>query len=57
MSIALYVLAGLIALSTLLTVASVGKQRKPVTAGIAIIVIVVNAAIIVLLVLAGLRLM
>jgi hypothetical protein len=55
-SIALYVIAGAEALGTLLTIAAIGKPRKPVTGGTAVISVMVTAAVVVFLVLAARRL-
>ena len=56
MNIALYVMAGWAALSTLLVVGSVGKPRKPTTPGLAAYVVAANAAWVVVLILAARRL-
>jgi hypothetical protein len=53
---ALYAIAAFIALGSILTVTSVGKPRKPTTGGIAAAVIVVDAFIIPVLIIAAGRL-
>lgn len=54
MSAALFAAAALLAWGTVLTVASVGRPRKPTTPGVAAAVVVMNAFIVTMLVLAGL---
>ena len=53
MNYALYVIAGLITLSTFVTIAMIGKPRKMTTPETAILVVIVNVAIITVLVIAA----
>lgn len=56
MNIALYAMAGIIAVSTLYNVGTVGKTRKPLEPAGAAVMVVMNAAFVVILVLAAGRL-
>ena len=56
MSIALYVIAALEAISGLYSVSRVGQPRKPLTGADAATLVVIDAALVVILVLAALRL-
>ena len=57
MNWALFAVAGYTALASLAYITLIGKPREPVTPGMAVIVTGYNAGLVVLLVLAGLRLM
>lgn len=56
MSIALYIIAGWIAFSSLVIVSSVGKPRKPVTGGTAALVVALCAIEVAILVIAAAKL-
>lgn len=55
MNYALYVIAGLVVISTIFVIANTGKPRKPNTPGDVAVIIVINAAVLVVLILAGMR--
>lgn len=56
MNIALYAVAGFLALGALLSVGTVGKPRKPLEPGAAALVVLFTAAMIVVLIFAAGRL-
>jgi hypothetical protein len=56
MNWAVYGIAGWLTLGAILSIAFIGKQRKPTTPGAAAIVVLIDAALIVTLVLAARRL-
>lgn len=53
MNIALYVIAGWLALGALLSIGNIGKERKPTTPGQAAVIVLIDAALVVTLVLAA----
>jgi hypothetical protein len=53
---ALYVVAGLVALAAISRVAMIGKPRKPITRGDAIVGVVYCATLVIILVIAAMRL-
>ena len=56
MKLAVFFIAGWIAMGAIIAVATIGKPRKPITPGVAAGIIVIDAAITVALVLAAMRL-
>lgn len=56
MNWALYALAAVVALGSLMTINSIGKPRKPMEADTAAFVVLINAAVVVLAILAAMRL-
>lgn len=56
MNIVLYVMAGLFTLSGIVTIACIGREREPLTPGLAAFLVAIDAAEIVALVLAAQRL-
>lgn len=56
MNYALYAIAGLLVLNTLTMVARIGKPRPPITPRDAVTIVIIDAAIIVIIVLAALQL-
>lgn len=56
MRVALYAVAAVVVLSTLMAVGAIGRERRPVTASAAIGVVVVNAAVVTVMLMAAARL-
>jgi hypothetical protein len=53
MNFALYAIAAVIAVGALLSICMIGKPRKPITPGSAAVIVVINAAEVVVLILAA----